>query len=120
MKSLEELGFSHEPAQRAGPTLAQHVYPLKVNLRQLDPRQRRRIPLPNVLQRLVHDQLRQLPAVGFDQPGPDTPELEMGSGGLGLDGEGSEGRSKMGNIRFVEGLRGKWGFGEHSGHGGHC
>lgn len=96
------------------------MYPLKVNLRQPDPRQRRRLPLPNVPQRLVDDQLRQLPAVGFDQPRPDTPELEMGGGGLLLEGEGCEGRSKMGNIRFGEGSGGKWGFGEQSGHGGHC
>ncbi|GKV02254.1 hypothetical protein SLEP1_g14711 [Rubroshorea leprosula] len=66
MKSLEELGFSHESAERACPALAQYVHPLQVVLRQPDSRKRHRLPF-----RILHKELHQLAAIRFDQTCPD-------------------------------------------------
>lgn len=43
MKSLEELGFSHESTEGAGPPLAQHMDPLHVDPGELDFRKRSRL-----------------------------------------------------------------------------
>ncbi|GKV27139.1 hypothetical protein SLEP1_g36343 [Rubroshorea leprosula] len=70
-KRLEELGFSHESAERACPALTQYVHPLQVALRQPDSRKRQRLPFLDVPFRILHEELHQLAAIRFNQTCPD-------------------------------------------------
>lgn len=87
MKSLEELGFPLEPFQGASPAFAEHMHPLKIDLRQLDLGQTRsqfshRLPVS-----LLHEELNQAAAVGLDQPARNP---DPGSGPAGYPGRESE------------------------------
>lgn len=120
MKSLEELRFPHEATKRAGPSFAEHVNPFHIHRGKLDSGQRQGLAFLDVSQRLVDDEIHQLPAVRFNQ------RVGYRESGVGLslggkrEAEFVEGGSEM----CIEGLGERMGWesdfgGKSSGHGRH-
>ncbi|KAF8044537.1 hypothetical protein N665_8341s0001 [Sinapis alba] len=114
MKSLEELGFSHEPSEWACPAFAQDVHPLHIYLRQLYARQLRRLVLLLPPSWLVHDKIHELSTVRSDQPGANEY-----SATARFRRERNGGDGEIGGWRFGEGMREERSFVEDGGHGRH-
>lgn len=110
MKRLEELWLSHETLQWACPALAEHVHPLKVNLREPDLRQARRLLKLRISFRFLNEKLDEFSAIRVDQRSRNPGGGSGSRGGEGAKGE-IEGRREMGFRKFGErmGKRG-WGF----------
>ncbi|PPR85968.1 hypothetical protein GOBAR_AA34718 [Gossypium barbadense] len=103
MKSLEELGFSHEPGEGACPALTQNMDPLQVDPAQLHPGQQSRFSLLQPPLRLRHVEVHELPTVRLDQPGSNR---QLGNrSGVERDRTGEfEGRDEMGIQGLIQRL----------------